>query len=293
MKDQNYIRFDWAIKRLLRDKANFGVLEGFLTTLLGENIKISNLLESEANQESKDDKGEYIIIEVQITGDFDYFRRMLYAVSKTITEHMKLGMSYKEVKKVYSVNIIYFSLGMKDDYVYHGTTEFKGLHTQTVIEMNEEERISFGLDEVYEVFPEYYLLCVNNFDDIALTPLDEWIEYLKTTTIPDSASAPGLAEAHKLLALDTMSEQERRIYERHLDSHAVEYDTICNALRRGRYEGKAEGLAEGLIQGKAEGFAEGEAREQRLIAGNLKGSGFAPEVIVRSTGLSIEEIDLL
>ena len=30
LKDR-YIRFDWAIKRLLRQKANFGVLEGFLT----------------------------------------------------------------------------------------------------------------------------------------------------------------------------------------------------------------------------------------------------------------------
>ncbi len=29
-----YIRFDWAVKRLLRHKANFGVLEGFLTVLI-------------------------------------------------------------------------------------------------------------------------------------------------------------------------------------------------------------------------------------------------------------------
>ena len=43
----NYIRFDWAMKRLLRNKANFSVLEGLLTTLLGENITIRDLLESE------------------------------------------------------------------------------------------------------------------------------------------------------------------------------------------------------------------------------------------------------
>ena len=29
LKDR-YIRFDWAIKRLLRQKANFGVLEGWI-----------------------------------------------------------------------------------------------------------------------------------------------------------------------------------------------------------------------------------------------------------------------
>ena len=28
MKKDKYIRFDWAVKRLLRDKANFDVLEG-------------------------------------------------------------------------------------------------------------------------------------------------------------------------------------------------------------------------------------------------------------------------
>ena len=37
----NYIRFDWAMQRLLRNKANFSVLEGLLTTLLGENITTS------------------------------------------------------------------------------------------------------------------------------------------------------------------------------------------------------------------------------------------------------------
>ena len=47
----NYIRFDWAMKRLLRNKANFGVLEGLLTTLLDEKITISQLLESESNEE--------------------------------------------------------------------------------------------------------------------------------------------------------------------------------------------------------------------------------------------------
>ena len=44
MKDR-YVRFDWAIKRLLRQKANFGVLEGFLTVFIGEPITILEILE--------------------------------------------------------------------------------------------------------------------------------------------------------------------------------------------------------------------------------------------------------
>ena len=73
------IRFDWAIKRLLRQKANFDVLEGFLTVFIGEKITIVEILESEGNQsrsddkfnrvdiKAKNDKGEIIIIEVQNT----------------------------------------------------------------------------------------------------------------------------------------------------------------------------------------------------------------------------------
>ena len=54
--ERQYIRFDWAIKRLLRNKANFGVLEGFLTVLLGEEIHILEILESEGNQQREEDR---------------------------------------------------------------------------------------------------------------------------------------------------------------------------------------------------------------------------------------------
>ncbi len=80
------IRFDWAMKRLLRNKANFSVLEGLLTTLLGEKITIQHLLESESNQEDEYDKynrvdmlaenskGELVLIEVQNNNEYAYFQ---------------------------------------------------------------------------------------------------------------------------------------------------------------------------------------------------------------------------
>ena len=104
MQDR-YIRFDWAIKRLLRQKANFDVLEGFLTVFLGEKVTIVELLESEGNQLSADDKfnrvdikalnskGEIIIIEIQNTRELYYLERVLYGVAKAITEHIHLGAS--------------------------------------------------------------------------------------------------------------------------------------------------------------------------------------------------------
>lgn len=56
MDDDKYIRFDWAAKRMLRDKANFGVFEGLITVLLNEPVHIVEILESESNQNDADDK---------------------------------------------------------------------------------------------------------------------------------------------------------------------------------------------------------------------------------------------
>ena len=50
------ISFDWAMKKLLRSKANFGILEGFLSELINDDIQILEVLESESNQEDQQDK---------------------------------------------------------------------------------------------------------------------------------------------------------------------------------------------------------------------------------------------
>ena len=104
--ENQIIRFDWAMKRLLRNKANFSVLEGLLTTLLGEKIIIRRLLESESNQEDEYDKynrvdmlaenskGELVLIEVQNNNEYAYFQRMLFGTSKLVTEYINRGESY-------------------------------------------------------------------------------------------------------------------------------------------------------------------------------------------------------
>ena len=116
MEKNQYIRFDWAMKRLLRNKANFGVLEGLLTTLLNEPIKIKRLLESESNQDSEDDKqnrvdllaendkDELFIIEVQNNSEYAYFQRMLFGTSKLVTEYINRGEGYQNIRKIYSVH---------------------------------------------------------------------------------------------------------------------------------------------------------------------------------------------
>ena len=301
----NYIRFDWAMKRLLRNKANFAVLEGLLTTLLGETILIQKLLESESNQEDEFDKynrvdmlaenskGELILIEVQNNNEYAYFQRMLFGASKLVTEYINRGEGYDQVRKVYSVNIVYFSLGCGKDLVYHGKTEFRGIHQGDILELTPFQKQTFKVDSVSQLYPEYYILKVNDFNQVAKSPLEEWIYYLNTGEIPSTATAPGLEEARERLKLDSMTKDELAAYYRHLDNIVILRDNINTEREEGRAEGKAEGRAEGIEEGLNKGLAKGHKEGVKESARNLKKLGVAIEVISQATGLSKEEIEIL
>ena len=293
-----YIRFDWAMKRLLRDKANFGVLEGLLTTLLNEKITINRLLESESNQEDEFDKqnrvdllaendlGELFIIEVQNNTEYAYFQRMLFGTSKLVTEYINRGQGYNNIRKIYSVNIVYFNLGNGTDVVYHGKTEFRGIHNGELLSLTPFQRQKFSVDAVSDLYPEYYILKVNDFDKWSKVPLEQWIYFLNTGNIPDDATAPGLGEAREKLRLARMGKAELDAYYRHLDNVVILRDNIVTARGEGRLEGRLEGRAEG----RAEGLEEGRAEGKRDAAVNLKKLGVSVEIIAQATGLSVDEI---
>lgn len=295
------IRFDWAMKRLLRNKANFSVLEGLLTTLLDEKIVIQKLLESESNQEdeydkynrvdilAEDSKGELLLIEVQNNNEYAYFQRMLFGTSKLVTEYINRGDNYDKVRKVYSINIVYFSLGHGKDYVYHGKTEFRGIHTNDLLELTPFQRQTFKVDAVSQLYPEYYILKVNDFNKVAKSPLEEWIYYLNTGEIPSTATAPGLEEARERLKLDCMTKDELAAYYRHLDNVVILRSNIYTEREEGRLEGRLEGLAEGMKKGEALG-AENANRKNALA---MKRLGIDYAVISQVTGLTQEEIESL
>lgn len=294
-EENTYIRFDWAMKHMLRDKSNFGILEGFISVLLGEDVKIVELLESESNQDSdtdkfnrvdikaKNSKGHLIIVEVQLTRQLYYLQRILYGTCKAVTKHINIGEKYDQVKKVYSISILYCDFGQGDDYVYHGETRFKGIHTGNDLLVNTKEEGVIVPHLPREVFPEYYLVRVNVYDKIPETPLDEWMTYLKTGIVKENTRTPGLQEVKKKLQYLSMSAKERRAYDAHMDTIMVQNDVLDTA----RDEGRAEGRAEGLVQGRAEGLAEGIAKVTRkLIA-----SGMDNGMISSLTGLSFQEVD--
>ena len=285
MNGKKLIRFDWAIKRLLRNKANFVVLEGFLSELLFDNIKIERILESESNQEYEDDKfnrvdilthnskNELIIIEIQSTYEIDYFHRMAYGTSKAISENQKLGAKYLNIRKVISINIVYFDLGQGQDYIYRGRTDFKGLHQNDILGLSEKQKQTFVKQEVADIFPEYYLLKVNQFNDIAKDTLDEWVYFLKNSEVKDSFKAKGLKEANEVLDIMRLDKEDQYGYNRYMDSLSLKASEVFSL--------------------KSEAEFKVEERKATEIAKNLIIIGLNNELISKSTGLTIEKIQEL
>ncbi len=257
------ISFDWAIKRLLRQKANYGILEGFLAELLRQDITIRNIPESEANVDDLYDKtnkvdilceneqGELLLIELQYYSEFDYFHRMLFGTSKLITDYLKVGEPYSLVKKVYSINIVYFELGQGTDYVYHGKNEFRGIHTNDILQVNQSQKETFRKEQVHQIYPEYYIIKVNNFDNVAKDSLDEWIYYFKNNTLPDRFNAKGLSKVAEQLKIDNMSTQEKVNYEAHLKNLSISQNMLETAKLEGKLEGKLDTAHNLMVKGFA------------------------------------------
>lgn len=285
--ERRLISFDWALKKLLRSKANFIILEGFLSELLREDIKIQEVLESATNKEHeldksnqvdllvKNQKGELIIIEMQYDYEVDYMQRILYGTAKIISENLAKGMSYKNVKKVISISIVYFDLGQGRDYVYHGTTKFIGLHKNDELKLSDSQKSFYGTDEVHKIYPEYYILKVNQFNEVAKDGLDEWIYFLKNDAVKKGFTAKGLKEAAAELDVMKMPKEEQQAYERYCDDLRYRASMFESSYVRG----EKNGLEKGKLEGKLE------------LAKGMKKEGIDLDVIARISGLSREEIE--
>ncbi len=259
------IRFDWAMKTILRDKANFDVLEGFLGALLEDDeIRILHLLESESNQPEETDKfnrvdmlvvdsrSRKIFIEIQNTRETDYLERLLFGASKIVVEHQNLGEDFKNISKVISISILYFNLGIGDDYLYSGTTEFRGMNTGTPLIFKRRIETIENFQPKYQfvekkIFPEYYLITVERYKNIVRKKIDEWVYIFKNNEVKEGSSSKNIDKAEAKLAELNMTPEERKIYEKYLINVARDRDAINTAKEEGEAKGEAKNKRETAI----------------------------------------------
>lgn len=259
-ESKRLVRFDWAMKNLLRDKANFDVLEGFLSALFeDDSLRVLKLLESEGNQEEETDKfnrvdllvedgeGRKIIIEIQNTREVDYLERIIFGTSKLVVENLKLGEPYTNIDKVISVSILYFNLGTGDDYLYHGKTELRGMNSNEVLKLKkkEEDAITGKITlKDKNPFPEYYIIEVNRFQNRVKKRIDEWVYLIKNNEISENANSKYIDRAKEKLNYLNMSPEERKRHDRFLGNLARERDILSSEREEGREEGRKESEAE-------------------------------------------------
>ena len=299
MANKKLIRFDWAMKYILRNKANFDVLEGFLSNLLKEDIKVESIIESESNRDvenrkfnrvdlkCKDSKGKQIIVEVQNQREADYLQRLLWGTSKAVVENLELGSKYSEVVKVISISIMYHTMRVDEkentDFIYYGTTEMIGLHTKKPLILHgktvkgEETLIVTSKN----VFPEYYMIYTEKFEDMINEDIDEWVYFFKHGEIRDDFKSPGILLAAKKLDYLMMSEEERRAYDDYLAYLGQEMGILDTAKAEGKDEGRAEGRAEGRDEKAIE------------IAKEMMCRAMDIQTIAEITKLSLEKIQQL
>lgn len=289
------VRFDWAIKSLLRDKANFDVLEGFLGALLEDDeLKVIEILGEEGGQDDEDKKfnrvdilvkdhlDRRIIIEVQTTRESDYLERMLFGTSKSIVDYIGIGGAYKDIHKIISVSILFFNLGRGDDYLYHGKTDFVGMNDGKPLIIKRKEKEVINGKEIFKykdknIFPEYYLIRVEKYQNIIRKKIDEWIYLIKNNEVKEGSTAKNIEKAEEKLAYLNMNEAERERYLQYIIDLKREEDIVNTA--------KEEGESKGVKKGKKE--------QQFLTAKLMKEDGEPTEKIMRFTGLSREEIENL
>ena len=298
-KIKQLVRFDWFIKNLLRDKADFEILEGFLSELLKDDIIILEVVESESNKNNKLDKfnrvdvlvktsnDERVIIEVQNTKELDYLQRILYGTSKTLSETIKEGDPYKYVKRVISISVVYFEVGQGEDYIYFSENSFVGIHKRDRLKLSAQqiEYFSHKIQTVEQIFPNYYLIRAADFDGNVQDGLDEWVYFFKTSKVQGKFKAKGLAKAKKRLDIAQLSDRERAAYEYYLES--LRSDASYN--EQIKFEAKkmaVEIVKETVAEAVAEAVAV--AAEEKIMNAYRKGNSI--EIIANIFEFSVEDV---
>ena len=293
MHENELISFEWAMRHLLRDKANLGIIESLVGVVLGVPLKTIRILEEGNDRESlenkhkrlnmlvEDEHGAQFIVVVKNETEQAFYEYVIFRISKLITDFINRGEGYGNVKKVFSINIVYFNLGEGTDIVYHGKTEFRGIHDSSLLSISPFQRQVFDISETSNLYPEYFILKVNDFNRWSKVPLEQWIYFLSTGKIPADSTAPGLDEAREKLRTAKMTPAERKAYDNHVDNLVILRDTVGNAKAEGRFEGRQEGREEGREEASIK------------IARNLKTMGMDAQSIAKATGLSLEAIEEL
>ncbi|MGX6959690.1 MAG: hypothetical protein ACIPMY_00135 [Rickettsia endosymbiont of Pentastiridius leporinus] len=160
--------------------------------------------------------------------------------------------------------------------MYHGKTIFRELDKKHPIDLHIED-MGGRIFDAYNVFPEYFVISVPNFNYIVKDELDEWLYAVKHSEVKEDFKSPYMKKVAERLNILKMTIKEQIIYRAYMNKSFKERDYIVSAEEKGLEKGLEQGIKQKALR-----------TAKKMLADN------EPIVkIVKYTDLSIEEIKQL
>lgn len=292
MANKTLISLDYAIKYLLKDKGDYEIVEGFISAILCDagygSVKIKALLESESNRESRelkrsiadviveDERGHKYIVEIDRSYTSMFLNKACFNTCRLIVDSLGVSEDYATIKKVFHINLLYFPYSDMKSPLYHGKTIFREIDTQHSMHLHLAD-MGGKIFDLYNIFPEYFVISIPLFNDIIKKEIDEWLYFAKHSEVRDDFKSPYMKKVSERLNILKMTPFEREDYHNHVSKSLKERDYIVSAEEKGKTAGMALGEKERSIK-----------TARRMLSDNEP-----IEKIAKYTELSIEEINKL
>ncbi len=255
MGSKTLVSLDYAIKYLLKDKGNYEIVEAFISAVLQDAgygaVKIKALLESESNKESRelkrsvadviveDNNGHKYIVEIDRSYTNMFLHKACFNSCRLITDSLLAAEDYTSIKKIFHINLLYFPYSDMKSPLYHGRTIFTEMASNEVMHMHIGD-MSGKIFDLYNIFPEYFIISIPLFNDIIKKEIDEWLYFAKYSEVRDDFKSPYMKKLTDRLSILKMSNDELEAYRNHMSESLKERDYIISAEEKGRIEGRIE-----------------------------------------------------
>jgi predicted transposase/invertase (TIGR01784 family) len=303
--DKPLVSFDYAIKYLLKDKGEFGIVEGFISALLKtkgySDVKIISLLETESNKEDPKDKRSIAdlivedihhnkyIIEIERNVKDSFIHKACFNTSRLIVDNLAQRLDYTQIVKVFHISLLYFPIGQgaagRAGTIYHGKTIIHEIDTNERLSVHLKNHETNEVFDATDILPEYFFISVPNFNDRLIEEIDDWLYVMKHDNVPETFHSPYMSQVADKLSILKMSKDERADYTYYMKKLYNDRDELQAAESRG--------MEKGMEKGMAEGKSEGEAARSRQVALKMLTKKFDDETIIECSGLTHEELSEL
>ena len=278
---------DYFVRYLLGSVGNEDILENIVNCVLIDsgfeevyNLEIINphnlpeninLKESVLDVKAITKDNKKIIIEIQLSGNIDFVKRIYYYIAKNIVSELNENESYDIISQVISINFVNFNMDFYDEGKAHRC--FKLIDTQN-------HNVSLDIIQMHIIeIPRFIKILYNsNTDDIKKNKILSWIEFF---TVKDLEEVKD-----KLKEVNSIMPKVIDKYEGFISSK--EEMEVYNARDAFLY-----GQTIMLKKEREEGIKEGIEKEKYSLAINMKNKNMDINLISELTGLSIEEVKKL